>query len=177
MHRSDRAKLGRVVDVVLDAALLLLAQLDSVAVEYLNAVVLGRIVRRGNNYAAKRLVLDSHARDSRRGEYADLQDLRAAALEPLDERRFYLRTGYPRIAPDDYRALAEISDYRKPHLVRERAVEVVAVLSPYAVSPEIFAHSNSLNIACRVRSLYNTLTTHNDRRRSYYRRKQYNIFI
>ena len=140
---------GRIIDIVLDAALLLLAVLDAVAVEHFDTVILGRIVRGGNHYAASRAVLFGEHRDRRRRHYAGQHNLAAHVRESLDERGFQLLARNARVAPHDERSAAVNLAERKPRLVGKRLVQLFAVLTSYSVRAEIFTHTLILLFAER----------------------------
>ena len=137
---------GRIVDIILYAALLLFAVLHAVAVENFDAVVLGRIVRSGNHNTASRAVLFREHRHRGRGYDAGQHDFAAHIRQSLDERGFQFLAGHARVAPHD--AAVNLAE-RKTGLVSQRFVEFFAVLTSYSVRAEIFTHTLILLFAER----------------------------
>ncbi len=82
--RSNRTRLR--AEVRLDLVLELVRELEPVGVEELDAVVLGRVVRSGDDHAGARVHGGGEERDGRSRLDADEVDVAAARRDALDER-------------------------------------------------------------------------------------------
>ena len=145
--RSDFAaapNIGRVVDIIFDASLLLFGKLYAVAVENLDSVVLGRIVRSRNHNAAFSAILYSKRCDCGRRQNAEKNRFAARVGNSFHEPAFEIFTAHARVSADGELARAEILAERKSRLVRERFVELFAVLASDTVRTEIFCHKSYL---------------------------------
>ena len=114
---------AEVVHRALDLVLHVVGQLRAGRVEELDAVVLGRVVRGGDDHAARRPQVGREERDRRRGLDADDERVATALTDALDERVLEPFPGGPRVTSDDERGcpvhVAEHEHAGPPEAVRD----------------------------------------------------------
>src|SRR6185503_19922490 len=113
----------------LDRLLVLVGELAAVLAEELDAVVLGRVVRRGDDDAQ----VEREQRDGRRGQDPGEDRVAAGRGDATREGALQLRAGAARVAPDQHRAAAHPERRRPAEPLDELPRQVLADHAPYAV--------------------------------------------
>ena len=123
------------VEERLDLELLGVGELAPVALEELDPVVLGRVVRGGDDRAAAL----GEQRDRRRRQHPGEPDERSSGRKPLGERRLERRAGAARVAADEHGRAGRPDRERMPEPANEIVGEVPPGDSAHAVGSEIAA--------------------------------------
>ena len=149
-----------VLDVRLDLGLFLVAQLEAVPGEELDAVVGEGVVRGADDDAGVRAALVHQRGEPRRRDHAGDLHARAAAGQAGRERRLEHRAAEPRVAADDEQRvraglLRQHDGRRAAHLHGELGRQQVAGDPTDAVRAEVLSHRrlspSGLRPSCRDR--------------------------